>query len=94
MIGLIFALIFLAFTLYGYFLAVRPSKLEREIRKNKLIYQCFECKAEFSVNESKCPECSFETLYGKRRSKYFLIFPILIVWVFLLAKFAKRGMLD
>ena len=94
MLGFIVALIVLIVALYGYFLAVRPSKLESEIRKNKLPYQCFECKAEFSVNERKCPECSFETLYGKRRSKYLLIIPILVVWLFLLAKFAKRGILD
>ena len=74
MIGLIIALAFLAVTLYGYFLAVRPSKLESEIRKNKLPYQCFECKAEFSVNERKCPECSFETLYGKEGQNTCLLF--------------------
>lgn len=94
MIGLLGALIFLIVALYGYFISVMPGKREREIRKNKLPYQCFECKAEFSVNEKKCPECSFETLYGKRRSKYWLLIPILIVWLFLLSKFARRGILD
>ena len=93
MIGMIFALGFLAITLYGYFNLVKMSKLEREIRKNNLPYSCFECKEEFSVNEPKCPKCSFETIYGKRKSKYWLIIPILVVWLFLVAKFARRGII-
>lgn len=94
MIGISAALIFLTVTLYGYYLSVKPSKLEKEIRNKKLPYKCFECNEEFSVNELKCPNCSFVTLYGKRRSKYWLILPILAVWLFLLAKFAQRGILN
>lgn len=93
MIGIAVALVFLAITLYGYFNLVKMTKLEKEIRKNNLPYTCFECKEEFSVNELKCPKCSFETIYGKRKSKYWVIFPILIVWIFLVAKFGRRGLL-
>lgn len=94
MFGLIAAVLFLFITLFGYFSSIRMTKMEREIRNNKLPYQCFECKKEISINETKCPHCSFVTIYGKRKSKYWVILPILGVWIFLLAKFARRGMLD
>ena len=91
MAGLILATIFLLIALYGYYLSIKISKLEKEIRKNKLDYECFECKETFSVNEVKCPKCSFVTLYGKRRAKFWVIFPIIGIWVFVLAKFQKVG---
>ncbi len=69
------------------------TRLEKEIRKNKLDYECFECKEKFSVDEIKCPKCSFITLYGKRKSKFWVILPILAIWLFMLAKFSRRGML-
>jgi len=94
MLGTIGAVVFLCVALYGYYIGVRTSKLEKEIRKNKLDYECFECKAKFSVNEIKCPKCSFVTLYGKRRSKFWVIFPILGVWLFLLAKFFKNNIIS
>ena len=93
MAGFILSLIFLAVALTGYVYAVKPSKLEREIRKNKLDYECFECKEKFSVDELKCPKCSFITLYGKRRSKYWTILPILGFYVFMLAKFVRQGVM-
>lgn len=91
MSGLILATIFLLIALYGYYSSIKISKLEREIRKNKLDYECFECKEKFSVNELKCPKCSFVTLYGKRRSKFWIILPIIGIWLFVLAKFQKVG---
>jgi len=91
MAGLILATIFLLIALYGYYLSIKISKLEKEIRKNKLDYECFECKEKFSVNEVKCPKCSFVTLYGKRRAKYWVIFPIIGIWIFVLVKFQKVG---
>jgi predicted nucleic acid-binding Zn ribbon protein len=91
MIGFTFSIIFLIVVLLGYFNAVKMSKREKEIRRNKLDYECFECHAKIDVNERKCPECSFVTLYGKRRSKFFIIFPILIIWFFLLVKWNKFG---
>ena len=69
------------------------SKLEKEIRKNNLDYECFECKAKFSVNETKCPECSFVTLYGKRKGKFWVVFLIIGVWIFLVAKFLRGGII-
>ena len=93
MIGIVAVFGFLVIILYGYYNLVKMTKLEREIRKKNLPYNCFECKEEFSVNELKCPKCSFETIYGKRKSKYWVIFPILGVWLFLVAKFASRGIL-
>jgi len=91
MSGLVLATIFLIIALYGYYSSIKISKLEREIRKNKLDYECFECKEKFSVNELKCPKCSFVTLYGKRRSKFWIILPIIGIWLFVLAKFQKVG---
>lgn len=89
---LILALSFLLVALIGYYHSIKISKLEKEIRKNKLDYECFECKEIFSVNEVKCPKCSFITLYGKRKSKYWLIFPILGIWIMVLMKFMKQGL--
>lgn len=94
MIGIVAALAFLVITLFGYFNLIKMSKLEKDIRKNNLPYTCFECKEEFSINETKCPKCSFETIYGKRKSKFFVIVPILVVWLFLVAKFLRRGVIS
>jgi DNA-directed RNA polymerase subunit RPC12/RpoP len=91
MSGFVLATFFLLIALYGYYSSIKISKLEKEIRKNKLEYECFECKEKFSVNEVKCPKCSFVTLYGKRRAKYWVIFPIIGIWLFVLAKFSKVG---
>lgn len=91
MSGLVLATIFLIIALYGYYSSIKISKLEREIRKNKLDYECFECKEKFSVNELKCPKCSFVTIYGKRKSKFWIILPIIGIWIFVLAKFQKVG---
>ena len=91
MAGLAFATIFLIIALYGYFTSIKMSRLEKEIRKNKLDYECFECKEKFSVDEIKCPKCSFVTLYGKRKSKFWIILPILGIWIFMLAKFGRQG---
>ena len=91
--GFLLASLLLIVALYGYYSSVKMSKLEKEIRKNKLDYECFECKEKFSVNELKCPKCSFVTLYGKRKSKYWIILPILGIWVFMIAKFARQGVI-
>ncbi len=93
MFGIIAAVAFLIITLYGYFISIRMSKLEKELRQNKMPYQCFECKKEISINDLKCPHCSFITLYGKRKAKYWIILPILGVWIFLVAKFVRRGII-
>ena len=93
MSGFLFSLIFLAIALYGYYIGIKPSKLEREIRKKKLNYECFECKEKFSVQEIKCPKCSFITIYGKRRSRYWTILPILGFYIFMVAKFARQGVM-
>lgn len=93
MAGFFLSLVFLAVALTGYVYAVKPTKLEKEIRKNKLDYECFECKEKFSVNELKCPKCSFITLYGKRRSKYWTILVIFAFYFFMLAKFSRTGVI-
>ncbi len=93
MIGFLLSLVFLAIALYGYYSSIKISKLEKEIRKNNLDYECFECKAKFSVNEIKCPECSFVTLYGKRKGKFWVVFLIIGVWIFLVAKFLRGGII-
>lgn len=94
MVGLIASFIFLIVALSGYYYGIKPSKLEKEIRKKKLDYECFECKEKFSVNELKCPKCSFITLYGKRRSKYWTILPILGFYMFMVAKWVRQGVIS
>ena len=89
--AIILSSIFLFIELYGYYSSIKISKLEREIRKQRIDYECFECKEKFSVNELKCPKCSFVTLYGKRKSKYWIIFPIVGIWIFMIAKFTRTG---
>ena len=90
MFFLTLAILFIA--LFGYFLAVKKSKLENEIRKNNYQYECFKCKEKFSVDLIKCPKCNFITLYGQRKKKFWLILPIIITWLFMVAKFSSRGM--
>ena len=92
MLALIFTFLLLFIALYGYFISVKKSKLESEIRKNNLDYQCFECKEIISVNDLKCPHCSFETLYGRRRKKFWVIIPIIITWIFMVSKFSRLGL--
>ena len=92
MSGFTLSLIFLFVSLYGYYLGVRPSRLEREIRKTKSDYECFKCKKKININDLKCSNCDFITIYGKRKKKYILIFPIIIIYLFLLVKFNKTGM--
>lgn len=92
--GFVLSLAFLGITLIGYYLSIKQSKLEKDIRKNKLDYECFECKENFSINEIKCPKCNFVTIYGKRRSKYWTILPILGFYIFLLLKFLKTGIIS
>lgn len=93
MVGFTAALVFLIVVLYGYIKSIKMTKLEKEIRSQNLSYNCFECKAEISINDLKCPHCSFQTIYGKRREKYWIILPILGVWIFLVAKFLRRGII-
>ena len=69
MVGIFISLLILLIALYGYFISIKASKLEKQIRKNKIDYECFKCKEKFSVNETKCPKCSFITLYGNRKKK-------------------------
>ena len=92
--GIALSLVFLFVALYGYYSSIKISKLEKEIRKSNIEYECFECKHKFSVNELKCPSCSFVTLYGKRRKKYWVIFPIVGVWFMILLKWAKTGIIS
>jgi DNA-directed RNA polymerase subunit RPC12/RpoP len=88
----IIALIILLIALYGYYSSIKISILEREIRKNKLNYNCFDCKEKFSVDELKCPKCGLITLYGARKKKFWVIIPIIITWGFMLVKFRNMGL--
>ncbi len=85
-IGLLFA------ALYGYYHAIRQSPLERDIRKNNLDYECFRCKEKFSINLKKCPKCSQITIYGTRKKNFWIIYPIIAIWLAMLAKFGKVGL--
>ena len=94
MAGIILATSFLLIALYGYYISVKPSKLESEIRKTKSDYSCFECKKVIDINALKCPECGFVTLYGKRKGKFFLFIPIFTIYGFMLVKFLKTGVIN
>lgn len=89
---LLFSFLILFVALYGYFLSIKKTKLENEIRKNNQQYECFKCKENFSVDQTKCPKCNFITLYGQRKKKFWIIIPIILTWLFMLAKFSGRGM--
>jgi len=54
---------------------VRKTKLEREVRENKIDYKCFRCKEIISIDEKQCPKCSFITILAveKKRMVYFCI---------------------
>jgi len=92
MIGLILSLTLLFIFLFGYYLGIRPSKLERDIRKTNSDYECFKCKKTININDVKCPDCNFVTIYGRRKKKFFLIFPILIGYIFMIVKFIETEM--
>ena len=44
-------LIILLLALYGYYISIKKTKLEKEIRKNNLDYECFKCKEKLSIDE-------------------------------------------
>lgn len=79
-------------SLYAYYLNVRMSKLEKEIRKENLEYSCFRCKNIISINDKICPKCEFETIYGKRKKKQWLIAVIIITWLFVVRKLSNQGL--
>lgn len=86
----VLSFLILAIAFYGYYSSIKISKLEKEIRKNKLEYECFECKTKFSVNEIKCPKCSLVTLYGARKKKFWVIVPIFLIWIMMVIKLYSR----
>ena len=91
MIGNILVFLILLIALYGYYTSVRISKLEKQIRKENLNYECFECKQSMSINEIKCDKCGLVTLYGSRKRKFWVIVPIMIIWLFMLVKIKNLG---
>ena len=86
---IILSLVILFVALFGYYKSIKISKLEKELRKNNLGYECFDCKEKFSINETKCPSCSLVTLYGARKKKFWIIIPIIITWLFMLTKLLR-----
>lgn len=88
----VLSLLILAISIYGYYLLIRKSKLEKELRQKNMDYECFRCKEKFSVDTVKCPKCSLITIYGTRRKNFWLIIPIIITWLFMLSKFGRGGM--
>jgi len=91
MIGNILAFSILFIALYGYYNSVKISKLENEIRKKNLNYECFECKESLSINEIKCDKCGLVTLYGSRKKKFWTIVPIITIWLFMFIKIKNLG---
>lgn len=92
MAGIILSVFILLIALYGYYLSVRPSQLEKDLKKNGMDYECFRCKEKFSISTDKCPKCTMITIYGTRKKKFWLIIPIAITWLFMLSKFWRGGM--
>ena len=66
-LAVIFVFLLLLISLYGYYLMIKKSKLEKEIRDNKLDYSCFRCKKVISIDDKKCPNCEFVTIFGNRK---------------------------
>lgn len=91
MAGNLIAFSILIIALYGYYISIKTSKLEKEIRKQKLDYTCFECKEVLSVNDIKCTKCNLVTLYGSRKKKFWVIIPIIITWLFMYVKIKNLG---
>ena len=52
-------LIILLVALYGYYISIKKSELEKDIRKNNLDYECFKCKEKLSIDEIKCNKVIF-----------------------------------
>lgn len=82
-------LIILFVALFGYYISIKKSKQEKEIRENNLDYECFRCKEKFSIDEVKCKKCGFLTIYGKRKKKFWLIIPIILCWILMMSKFSN-----
>jgi len=79
--------------LYGYFSSIKITPLEKDIRKQGLKYECFECKKKISVELERCPDCQLITIYGQRKRKYWRIIPILLISVLMFVKFFNLGFL-
>ena len=62
-----FVVILILVALYGYFSSIKMTPLEKDIRKQGVDYECYECKKKFSVDEERCPDCYLITLYGQRK---------------------------
>lgn len=86
----LFLIVLVAF--FGYYQSIKMTAREKDIRNLKIDYECFRCKEKFSVNEVKCPKCEFATLYGIRKKKYWTIFPIILISIFMFAKFGRLGL--
>lgn len=82
-------LIILLIAIYGYYTSIKKTKLEKEIRKNNLDYECFKCKEKFSIDEVKCKKCGLLTIYGTRKKKFWLIIPIILCWFLIMTKFSN-----
>ena len=46
-----FVVILILVALYGYFSSIKMTPLEKDIRKQGVDYECYECKKKFSVDE-------------------------------------------
>lgn len=91
MMMIIFVVFLILLALYGYFSSIKMTPLERDIRKQGVDYECYDCKTKFSVNKEKCPNCGFITLFGERKKKYWRIIPIIIFSFFMISKFLNLG---
>tara|TARA_B100000902_G_C27162732_1_gene839609 strand:- start:521 stop:805 length:285 start_codon:yes stop_codon:yes gene_type:complete len=89
-----FVVILILVALYGYFSSIKMTPLEKDIRKQGVDYECYECKKKFSVNEERCPDCYLITLYGQRKKKYWRIIPIILFSGFMIAKFSNFGLFN
>lgn len=91
-LAVIFVFLLLLISLYGYYLMIKKSKLEKEIRDNMLDYSCFRCKKVISIDDKKCPNCEFVTIFGNRKKKEWYLVIILIGWLFVAMKFFRQGL--
>ena len=80
-------IIFLYLLYYFYF---GPSKLERDIRKNGGLHNCFYCKKEIHIKEHKCKYCEKINYSGIRKNRQKQFFVIAILAIFVLVRFYDK----
>ena len=73
-----------------YYFYSGPSKIEREIRKNGGLHNCFYCKKEIHINDHKCKYCEKINYSGIRKNRKSHFFVIMLLVIFGLFRFYDK----